>query len=108
MVTKSCSCGHWLSRRLFAGAISALVHIDYATWQNVQYKTRRPVVLADVPDARHTRAWAGGPSRAIPYDPSSGRPVGPSSFSETPLCYVLCYVDFWYDHDASVSFTTPI
>jgi len=26
------------------------------------------------------RAWAGGPSRAIPSDPSSG----PSCFSETP------------------------
>jgi len=38
----------------------------------VQYKIRRPVVLADGPDARHTRAWVGGPSHAIPSDPSSG------------------------------------
>jgi len=28
--------------------------------------------LADGPDARQTRAWAGGPSRAIPSDLSSG------------------------------------
>jgi len=29
--------------------------------------------MADGPDARHTRAWAGGPSLAIPSDPSSRR-----------------------------------
>ena len=28
--------------------------------------------MADGPDACHTRAWAGGPSHAIPSDPSSG------------------------------------
>jgi len=26
----------------------------------MQYKIRRPIILADGPDARHMRAWAGG------------------------------------------------
>jgi len=34
----------------------------------VQYKIRRPVVLADGPDARHTRAWAG--ARRTPFRPT--------------------------------------